>query len=123
MIMAALIEADQSLEVPVHQSLLNDILKELDGVTDKWREIGVALKVSEETLDELQSHSKGAKGGVDDKGNFDVVMKEWIEKNIGTYMWPPLLQALNNIQDLDLNLEELNNTYCHQDDSPNTNST
>ena len=121
--MAALIEADQSLEVPVHQSLLNDILKELDGVTDKWREIGVALKVSEETLDELQSHSKGAKGGVDDKGNLDVVMKEWIEKNIGTYMWPPLLQALNNIQDLDLNLEELNNTYCHQDDSPNTNST
>ena len=123
--MAELIEADQSLEVPVHQSLLNDISKELDGVKDKWREIGEALKVSEETLDDLQNHSKGAKGGggFNDKENFDVVMKEWIEKNMGTYMWPPLLQALNNIHDLDLNLEKLNNTYCHHDDSPNTDST
>ena len=113
--MAELIEADQSLEVPVNQSLLDDISKRLDSVKDKWREIGEALEVSEQTLDYLQSHSKGAKGGVNDKENFEIVMKEWIEKNMSTYMLPPLRQALNNIQGLDLSLLDL--------DSPDTDST
>ena len=106
--------ADAVVEVE-HQEvrpLLEEILEELDAIKDKWREVGEVLEVSKTTLDELQSRSKGA--NYNDKNNFEVVMKEWIEKNTSTYMWPPLLQALNNSK-LDtslLDLEKLTEAYC-----------
>lgn len=103
LVMAELIEHEDV------RPLLEVILEELDAIKDKWREVGEVLRVSKSTLDELQ---KGA--NVNDKENFKLVMKEWIEKNTSKYLWSPLLQALNN-SDLDvslLDLEGLRETYC-----------
>ena len=107
--MAELVEPDEPEDV---RPLLEEILEELYAIKDKWREIGEVLEVSKTTLRELQSRSKG--GNFNDKDNFEVVMKEWIEKNTSKYLWPPLLQALNN-SDLDmsrLDLEGLKETHC-----------
>jgi hypothetical protein len=104
--MAELIEVEQE-DVP--RPLLEEILEDLDSITDKWREVGEALNVSRATLDELQSQSKGA--NVNDKHSFEVVMKEWIEKNTSTYMWPPLLQVLNN-KGYRLDYERLREAHC-----------
>ena len=89
--------------------LLEVILEDLDTIKDKWLEIGEVLEVSKTTLDELQSRSKGA--NVNDKDNFEVVMKEWVEKNTSKYLWPPLLQVLKN-NDFPLDYEWLTETHC-----------
>ena len=87
--------------------LLEVILKELDDIKDKWREVGEVLKVSKAKLDDIQER------GVNDKDNFRIVLKEWMDKNMSMYMWSPLLQALNN-STIDMNpsrIEQLCETY------------
>ena len=102
--MAELIEIEEDA-----RPLLEEFLEDLDSITDKWREVGEVLNVSRATLDELQSHSKGA--NINDKNSFEVVMKEWIEKNTSTYMWPPLLQILKN-NGFPLDYERLTEAHC-----------
>ena len=93
--------------------LLETMLKELDEIKDKWREVGKVLKVSKTTLDERANV-------INDKENFKIVMKEWLEKNRNSYIWSPLLQALNNI-DVDSSvLERLRKAYCCIEDSQNS---
>lgn len=106
-IMAELEEFEQEDVRP----LLEEILEDLDSIRDRWREVGKVLNVSKETLDELQSHSKGADRDVNDKNNFEVVMKEWIDKNTSAYMWPPLLQVLKN-NNFPLDYENLREAHC-----------
>ena len=103
--MAELVEIEQEDARP----LLEEMLEDLSSITDKWREVGEVLKVSRATLDELQSHSKGA--NINDKNSFEVVMKEWIEKNTSAYMWSPLLQILKN-NDFPLDYERLTEAHC-----------
>lgn len=103
--MAELVEIEQEDARP----LLEEMLEDLHSITNKWREVGEVLNVSRATLDELQSHSKGA--NINDKNNFEVVMKEWIEKNTSTYMWAPLLQILKN-NDFPLDYERLTEAHC-----------
>lgn len=105
--------AEQNHENEVDQDappLLEVILEELsDDIKDKWREVGEVLKVSKTKLDDIQER------GVNDKDNFKIVLKEWMDKNMSTYMWSPLLQALNN-STIDMNpsrLEQLRETYCN----------
>ena len=103
--MAELIEVEQEEVRP----LLEEILEDLDSIRDKWREVGEVLEVSKTTLEELQSCSKGA--NVNDKNSFEVVMKEWIEKNTSKYMWYPLLEVLQNNGFL-LDYERLREAHC-----------
>ena len=98
-------EAEQGV-----RPLLEVILEELDDIKNKWREVGEVLKVSKATLDELQKEANV----INDKENFKIVMKEWIDKNMNKYMWSPLLQALNNSNiGMDPSrIEQLHETYC-----------
>ena len=102
--MAELVEIEQEDVRP----LLEEMLEDLHSITDKWREVGEVLNVSRATLDELQSHSKGA--NINDKNSFEVVMKEW---NTSAYMWPPLLQILKN-NEFPLDYERLTEAHCPQ---------
>ena len=98
-------EVDQ--DVP---PLLEVILEELNDIEDKWREVGEVLKVSKTKLDDIQER------GVNDKDNFKIVLKEWMDKNMSTYMWSSLLQALNNstINMHPSRIEQLRETYCNR---------
>ena len=75
---------------------LNILLERLEFLEDIWLQVGNALKVPEDALQDLQS---GSQANIHKK-NLKKVIKHWKEANLDEMMWAKLIEKLCDDQEI-----------------------
>lgn len=100
----------ENLEPPIAGPSLDDLLDRLDFLKDHWFEVGEALRISGQTLNELQGSPEANNTPPED--NLEAVIVEWIEENQVRVLLPQIVETLRDSQFVQSNpsiLRKLNN--------------
>ena len=95
---------------PIAGPSLNDLLDKLDFLKDHWFEVGEVLKISGQTLSELQRSPEANNTSPED--NLEAVIVEWIEENQVRVLLARIVETLRDSQFVQRNpsiLRKLNN--------------